>query len=125
MTSNKVVLVRLDGEVAEFSSEGGVDPCLCHDIQWILNNLSVEANADKGIEAVVAIVKMSGADVVNIKLNGYSIGHTAIGNICKTLKIPQAEMIVRGEQPGLDVEKVKEDHQCPDLEILKQFGDAQ
>jgi hypothetical protein len=125
MTSDKVVLVRLDGDVAVYSSEGGVNPYLCHDIQWILNSLSVEANAEKGIEAVTVTVKLSGADVVDIKLNGYSIGYSAIGNICKTLKIPQAEMIVRGEQPGLDVEKVKEDHKCPDLEILKQFGEIE
>jgi hypothetical protein len=123
--SDKVVLVRLDGEVAVYSSEGGVNPYLCHDIQWILNNLSVEADAEKGIEAVAATVKMSGVYVVDIKLNGYSIGHSAIGNICCTLGVPQAEMIERGEQPGLDVEKVKEDHQCPDLEILKQFGEIE
>lgn len=124
--SRPIALMRVDGHLwSYYSCERTYPNPITPDIRWLLDHLSVEADEEMGIEAVVVRVQMSGGTVLDIRLNNKSIGYEAISTICRTFVTPQATLLEFTWNHVVNLRQAEIKYCCPCIKVLDRFGDAQ
>lgn len=121
-----IAVLRVEGTVVEYTSE---DYNRVNDAtRWIFDNLPMqEIDADVEPQSVVVLTTPEG-DLVDVLVNGTSIGYFACRLICLTLNKPtdivtngpqiqlmpnimrQAHLIASGEESEIDLQALLRDH---------------
>lgn len=120
MSCNVIGVLRCDGDLTVFSSgQSPANP----DVRWLIENLTVRADVEWGIDPVEVVVITDGDYVFDIKLNGKSLGYFALRTFVDTLAgLELPELITHGPEDEIDLETLREENDYR-LFVIPLFGE--
>jgi len=95
-------------------------------IQWILENLTVKADREYGIEAIeVQVLATEAGELVDVKLNEKSLGFFYVRRLVSALdglKLPK--LLVHGPEDEIDIKEWC-DHEDYGVYVIPLFGELE
>jgi len=115
-----ISVLRCDGDLTVFST--GDTPANL-DIRWLIENITVRANKEYGIDPVEVAVITDGVRLFDIKLNNMSLGWYSLMAFVGTLEsLELPELVACGPEDDIDLQALHEENDYR-LFVLPMFGE--